>query len=116
MNALPVVRFGLAAGALADNFDRRLVMLGAQIAMASLSALLAVAVYFDWITPWTLLVLTFLIGTGAAANNPSWQASVRDTVPRDSISAAVILINMGFKVTRSVGPAIGGTIDRQSVV
>lgn len=110
MNALPVVLFALAAGALADNFDRRLVMLGAQIAMSLLSAILAVAVYFHWITPWTLLALTFLIGTGAAANNPSWQASVRDTVPRDSISAAVILNNMGFNVTRSIGPAVGGTI------
>lgn len=110
MNALPVMLFALASGAVADNFDRRLVMLGAQTAMLVLSAILAVTVYFGWITPWTLLALTFLIGTGAAANNPSWQASVRDTVPRDTLPAAVILNNMGFNVTRSIGPAVGGTI------
>lgn len=110
MNALPVVLFALAAGALADNFDRRLVMLGAQISMLGFSLILAAAVYFDWITPWMLLGLTFLIGTGAAVNNPSWQASVRDTVPRDTLAAAVILNNMGFNATRSIGPAIGGTI------
>jgi len=110
MNALPVMLFALAAGALADNFDRRIVMLSAQASMLALSLILAAAVYFDWITPWMLLALTFLIGTGAAVNNPSWQASVRDTVPRDTISAAVVLNNMGFNATRSIGPAIGGTI------
>lgn len=110
MNALPVMLFALAAGALADNFDRRIVMLGAQASMLASTIVLAASVYFDWITPWMLLGLTFLIGTGAAINNPSWQASVRDTVPRDTISAAVTLNNMGFNVTRSIGPAIGGTI------
>jgi predicted MFS family arabinose efflux permease len=110
MNALPVMLFALAAGALADNFDKRLLMLGAQTAMLTFTLVLAVAVYFDWITPWLLLGLTFLIGTSAAVNNPSWQASIRDTVPRDTISAAVTLNNMGFNVTRSIGPAIGGTI------
>lgn len=110
MNALPVMLFALAAGALADNFDRRLLMLGAQTAMLCFTILLALAVYFDWVTPWMLLALTFLIGTGSALNNPSWQASVRDTVPRDTIGAAVTLNNMGFNVTRSIGPAIGGTI------
>jgi len=110
MNALPVMLFALAAGALADNFDRRIVMLGAQVSMLASTVILALSIYFDWITPWMLLGLTFLIGTGAAVNNPSWQASVRDTVPRDTISAAVTLNNMGFNVTRSIGPAIGGTI------
>ncbi|MCW0236033.1 MAG: MFS transporter [Ferrovibrio sp.] len=110
MNALPVMLFALAAGALADNFDRRLIMLGAQAAMLAFTLLLAAAVYFDWVTPWLLLGLTFLIGTGSAVNSPSWQASIRDTVPRDTISAAVTLNNMGFNVTRSIGPAIGGTI------
>lgn len=110
MNALPVMLFALAAGAVADNFERRLVMLSAQVAMLVFSLILAAAVYLDWITPWMLLALTFLIGTGAAVNNPSWQASVRDTVPRDTLSAAVVLNNMGFNATRSIGPAIGGTI------
>ena len=34
------------------------------------------------LTPWTLLGFTFLIGCGTALNNPAWQASVGDMVPR----------------------------------
>ncbi len=110
MNALPVLFFALAAGALADNFERRLVLLGAQLGMLAVSLVLAATVYFGWITPWLLLALTFLMGTGSALNYPSWQASVRDTVPLAVVPEAVTLNNMGFNVTRSVGPALGGAI------
>ncbi|RUX64371.1 MFS transporter, partial [Mesorhizobium sp. M2A.F.Ca.ET.040.01.1.1] len=41
---------------------------------------------------------------------PSWQASVGDMVPRAKVPAAVALNSLGFNITRSVGPAIGGVI------
>ena len=45
-----------------------------------------------------------------AFNNPAWQASVRDFVGKDLLPGAVLLNGVGFNVTRSVAPAIGGTI------
>jgi MFS family permease len=107
---LPLVIFSLAAGAVADNFDRRRVMLAAQILMLIVSVLLAAATWFGAITPWLLLAFTFLIGCGTALNNPSWQASVGEMVPRDTLPAAVALNSVNFNLTRSVGPAIGGLI------
>jgi predicted MFS family arabinose efflux permease len=62
------------------------------------------------ITPWLLLLFTFLIGSGAAFNGPAWQASVREMVPRQEMPSAVALNSMGFNVARSMGPAIGGFI------
>ena len=107
---LPIMLFSLVAGAIADNFDRRSVMLIAQAFMFAVSALLAAAAYLDWISPWLLLSFTFLIGCGTALNNPAWQASVGDMVPRQDVPGAVSLNSMGFNLTRSVGPAIGGMI------
>ena len=107
---LPIMLFSLASGALADSFDRRRVMLTAQCFMFVVSALLTVVAYLGLITPWLLLGFTFLIGCGTALNNPSWQASVGDMVPRQDMPAAVALNSMGFNMTRSVGPAIGGII------
>ncbi|WP_442581060.1 MFS transporter [Mesorhizobium sp. ASY16-5R] len=107
---LPVMIFSLAAGAIADNFDRRRVMLTAQLLMLAVSILLAVCGYLNVLNPWLLLVFTFLIGCGTALNNPSWQASVGDMVPRPLLSAAVVLNSVNFNLTRSVGPAIGGII------
>lgn len=108
--SLPIMLFSLVSGALADSFDRRRVMLTAQCFMLLVSALLTLFAYLDLITPWMLLAFTFLIGCGAALNNPSWQASVGDMVPRPVMPAAVALNSMGFNITRSVGPAIGGII------
>ena len=78
--------------------------------MLVVSVALALVAYAGFITPWLLLAFTFLIGCGTALNNPSWQASVGDMVPREDVPAAVALNSMGFNLTRSVGPAIGGAI------
>jgi len=108
--SLPIMLFSLISGALADNFDRRRIMVVAQGFMLGVSALLTLSAYFGLVTPWLLLIFTFLIGCGTALNNPAWQASVGDMVPRDHLPAAVALNSMGFNITRSVGPAIGGAI------
>jgi MFS family permease len=108
--SLPIMLFSLVSGALADNFDRRRVMLTAQILMLTVSALLTVCGLLGWLTPWLLLFFTFMVGCGTALNNPSWQASVGDLVPRADLPGAVTLNSVGFNITRSVGPAIGGMI------
>ncbi|MBN9332641.1 MFS transporter, partial [Devosia sp.] len=109
-NTLPIMVFSIAAGALADNFDRRSVMLVAQSGMAVVSLLLAVTAWLGLLNPWLLLTFTFLIGCGTALFNPSWQASMGDIVPREDLPGAVTLNAMGFNMMRSVGPAVGGMI------
>lgn len=107
---LPIMLLSLWAGAVADNLDRRLVMLCCQFAMLFFSALLAISAWFGLITPWSLLAITFLIGCATAVNGPAWQASVGDMVPRSALPHAVSLNSMGFNLARSVGPALGGVI------
>lgn len=107
---LPIMLFSLVSGALADNFNRRKIMLVAQLFMLAVSVALALFAYADALTPWLLLAFTFLIGCGTALQNPSWQAAVGDMVPREEVPAAVALNSMSFNLTRSVGPAIGGAI------
>lgn len=107
---LPIMMFSLIAGAVADNFDRKSVMLVAQGFMFFVSVMLAATAYYGGMSPWLLLSFTFLLGCGTALNNPAWQASVGDMVSRDDVAGAVSLNSMGFNLTRSVGPAIGGFI------
>lgn len=107
---LPIMLLSLAAGAIADSWDRRLVMLCAQSFMLAVSAALAAFTWAGWITPGLLLGFTFLIGIGTAFNGPAWQASVGEMVPREDLAGAVALNSMGFNIARSVGPAVGGFI------
>ena len=109
-STLPIMIFSIAAGALADNFDRRTVMLIAQSGLMVVSLLLAGLAFFGLLTPWLLLTFTFLIGCGTALFNPSWQASMGDVVRREDLPGAITLNAMGFNMMRSVGPAVGGVI------
>src|SRR5262245_1700607 len=107
---LPTMLLSLISGAIADNLDRRKVMLAAQSFMLMISLTLSVCAWTGLLTPWLLLSLTFLIGCGGAFNGPAWQASVGDMVPRSELAGAVALNSMNFNIARSVGPAIGGAI------
>jgi MFS family permease len=108
--ALPIMLFSLWAGALADNLDRRIMMLCTQSFMLIVSVGLTLFAWSGALTPALLLTFTFLIGCGTAFNSPAWQASVGDMVPRPVLPSAVALNSMGFNIARSVGPGIGGII------
>lgn len=107
---LPIMLFSLVAGAIADNFDRRKLMLTAQVFLLAVSIALTVFSYLGLMTPWLLLAFTFLVGCGTAFNGPAWQSLVGEMVPRQHLAAAITLNSMGFNIARSVGPAVGGII------
>ena len=107
---LPIMLLALFSGAVADSYDRRRVMLIAQVVMLAASAALAVLTYMDAIVPSVLLICTLVVGCGTALHGPSWQASIRAQVPIEDLPAAVALNSINFNLARSVGPAIGGAL------
>ena len=107
---IPIMLLGLFAGAIADNYDRRLVMLAAQTGMLLVSALLAVLTYAGAIGPFVLIALTLAVGAGTALNAPAWQASVRIQVDPEDLPQAISLGALSFNLARSVGPALGGVL------
>jgi MFS family permease len=107
---LPVFLIGLPAGAIADLVDRRHLLLATQGWMLVAAALLGILTFFDAMTPWLLLTLTFGLGLGAAMNAPAWQAITPELVGESEVRAAVTLNSIGFNVARAVGPALGGIV------
>jgi len=109
-STIPIMLFGVFAGAIADNFDRRRVMLVAQVAMLVFSALLALTTWSGHIHPLSLLAFTLSIGIGTALNSPAWQASVRQQVAPADLPQAITLNSISFNLARCVGPALGGLL------
>ena len=109
-STLPAFLLSILAGALADNFSRRVLMAIGQSLLALASIGLAITVALGWIDPWVILGLVFLAGCGFALNDPAWHASVGDILDKRDIPAAVTLISVGYNVVRSIGPALGGAI------
>src|SRR3712207_4838594 len=106
--SLPLFLAGLPAGALADVVDRRKLVLITQVWMLAVAAVLAGLAAAGWMSPWTLLLLTFLLGFGGAVSAPAWQAIVPQLVGRELLPAAVALNGANFNVARAIGPALGG--------
>ena len=109
-SSLPTLAFALIGGVLADLLDRRKVFIAGQSVMLLAAAVLAVCGQLGLLTPWLLLILTFVLGSGAALRLAAYQALVGDLVPREEIPGAVALNSAGFNIARSTGPALGGSI------
>ena len=107
---LPIFLLALPAGALADIVDRRKVLLAVTLFLTLVAAALGGLVWLGLVTPWLLLVFTFLMGAGAAFAAPAWQAIVPTLVPRADLQPAVALNSVGINISRAIGPALGGLI------
>lgn len=105
---LPIFLFALLAGAIADVVDKRKLLIWINVAMGLAALAMAVLVHFSLITPITLLLFTFLFGTGAAFIAPAWQAIVPKLVDRENLSSAIALNSMGINISRAIGPALAG--------
>jgi MFS family permease len=108
--SLPVVLAALPAGALADIFDRRRLLIVMQVWMVIVATAMGLMALTGHMTTGRLLSLTFLLGIGSAVSNPVWQAITPELVPSEDLPAALSLGGVAVNIARAVGPAIGGLI------
>jgi MFS family permease len=107
---LPVFLFAIPAGVLSDILDRRRFLIMIQVGLGLVSSTLAFLAWTGNVTVESLVLLTFLGGTGAALATPAWQAITPELVPKADIKGAVALNSLGINIARSIGPALGGFI------
>ena len=105
---LPVLVFGLYGGVLADRYDKRRLLLGAQTAMGLLALVLAVLDLTGAVQLWHVYALAFGLGLASVVDTPVRQAFVSDLVGPDDLPNAVSLNSATFNSARIVGPAAAG--------
>ncbi|WP_328990526.1 MFS transporter [Kribbella sp. NBC_01245] len=104
--ALNVAR--LPAGALADRWDRRTVMIRVDLTKAVLWGMLALLVAFGTGSVWPLVVIGVLDGLVSSVYNPSLAAALRHLIRPDEITKAVSLNESRSYAASLIGPAAGG--------
>ena len=107
---LPMMLFTLPGGVFADRFDRRWIMLAVQAYVAASAIAFALLTIAGLASPPVVLAFTFLIALGGAFQQPAWQATLPEVVPRNELPAATRLEMVGVNFGRSVGPAIAGVL------
>ncbi len=105
--AVPPVLVGPLAGVLADRWDRRRMLLGADIALAVLTLGYLVIDSGAWV--W-LAGLTFLRSCVAQLIGPAEHALLPELVPADRMGEVAALNTLNNTIARLVGPALGGVL------
>jgi MFS family permease len=107
---VPQVLLMAIAGAVADRFGRRRVMLTADALRCAAQASLAAAVFAGRPALWVFVLLAWLVGTGEAFFTPAMDALTVEVAPRDQLGNANALYGLATSATRIAGPLLGGLL------
>lgn len=107
---LPLVIFGLYGGSLADRVDRRVLVVGGELAAGLLVGVLALNAFLPSPQLWVIYVVAMLFAAVDGLQRPSLDAMLPRLVPQDQLSAAGALNSMRMNVAALAGPAVGGII------
>lgn len=108
--SLPVLLFSIPAGAVADRYDKRALLMFTQGGSLIPTLLLGILTASGAVTAQAVISLCFCQGMLNAFDAPARQALLAELVPRPSLSQAVALNSVLFNASRFAGPALAGCI------
>ena len=103
LRGLPLLFFGILAGAVADRSSRKTQLILAQVTNAMLNAILATLVLLHQVQPWHIYVTGFLAGTVQAFQQPARQTLISDIVGDQQLLNALALNATALNVSRASG-------------
>ena len=107
---LPAIVTTLFGGALADQIDKRILLIVTSVSIAVLLALLA---YLDWagiVQVWQVIAIAGAISFITGFDWPTRQSIFPSLIEREDMMSAVALTTLIWQATRMVMPALGGLI------
>jgi len=105
---LPALALAPTAGALADKWDKRKILVATQIVQIIFAIALGFLVMSGHIQIWHIIFFAFLLGVAFSYEMPAISALVPELVKRDEIAAAVALDRSVFHGSRLIGPSLAG--------
>ncbi|MBA4179849.1 MAG: hypothetical protein C0506_04600 [Anaerolinea sp.] len=107
---VPILLFGLLAGAVADRSDRKKVLTVTQFVTFLTHLFLGLAVTFGFIEVWQVFATAFVAGTAMAFNQPVRQSLIPATVPKEDLLNAIALNSTALSFMRIGGGSIAGVL------
>jgi MFS family permease len=107
---VPAVVFTLLVGHIADRYDRRLIVRGAQAVNGAAALIVTAALFTHMQSRELLFAAALLVGSARAFEAPTSAALVQSLVPGPMVSRAVGAWTSANQVAVICGPAAGGLI------
>jgi rhodanese-related sulfurtransferase len=108
LNTIPNLIFGLPAGALADRYDRRTLILIFQGANMCVAILLAILWQAGSLSVPLMGAIAVVGGSLGTLSFPAFQGMLASTVPEKDLESAVAVNSLILQVARFIGPALAG--------
>ena len=105
---LPTGLLVFVAGHVADRYERKRILQVCQLAAALTILFLAWGAYAGWLTAIHIFIVTLVLGTTAAFENPATAALLPLIVPQGSLQRATALSSGSAQLATIAGPALGG--------
>jgi MFS family permease len=106
----PLVLISPVAGVWADRFDRRRLMIAADVVGAAAVAVLAAAALTGRAAPWLILVVVFVDASAGVVFRAGNSGAFRAVVPKAQLADAASVSMARMSVVRLAGPPAGGAL------
>jgi len=104
---LPMI-FGFGIGVIAEQLNRKYLMIGGLVVQATTSATLVALIISDKLEYWHLALGSFFIGAVMASEFPVRRTMIGEVVSRMNVGRAVSLEQTTNSLFRIIGPFVGG--------
>ena len=110
VRSIPAFGLGLVAGVVADNFNRRTVLIVTKAIVLALATVFAILLLLGQIELWHIYLFTFLRGVSQAFDQPARRAMVPSIVPKHLVTNALALSSGSVQLMRIFGAGGAGLI------
>ena len=110
LDTLPILLVGPVGGLLADNFDRRKLLVFIHSYQAVLAAAFACVVLTGNLEAWHIFAFIFFMGLGWVITDPTHMSLIPNMVPREKLINAFALKSLAISAPRLAVPALGGVM------
>ena len=108
LGQLPILLFTLVGGVIADRHDRRRLLVGSQYVQMTTAFVLAALVFWNVVSIWHILTLSFAAGMAQAFGGPAYQSLIPSLVHKKDLPNAIALNSIQFNLARVFGPLLAG--------
>lgn len=103
---LPYAVFGPAIGVLVDRYDRKMIMIGADLIIAVAGAALALVAIYMELPIWMVMIVLFIRSIGTAFHTPALNAVIPLLVPAEQLTRCAGYSQSMQSISYIISPAL----------
>jgi len=105
---LPVLMFGFIAGNTADNYNRKFIMLTADLIRFFVILIIPISLMYNFISPILIGAVTFFLSSVSSFFNPARDSLIPEITTIDELPIANSSISVSSQMAHLIGPLFAG--------